>query len=894
MASQNKNAEVPWALSVEDLSSRLHTSLSLGLSAKQVVELQGRDGFNRFKETEKRSAWLSFFSQFRSPVVFSLLLASVICLGVGDWVDAGVILVIVFINALIGFMQEAKAEDAVEALKKLSAPHARVLREGRVCDVPTSDVCVGDILTLEAGDLISADARIIQQSTQLSVNEAILTGESQAVNKELKECEPSTAVYDRLNMLFSGTIVTEGSARAMVTAIGMKSEMGKVAELLESAAVKVRTPLQVRLEEVSAKLLYLCLGVVVLVATLGWLRGLSWVDVLLSAISLAVAAIPEGLPSVVTVALALAIKRMTKRNAIVRRLSSVETLGSTDVICTDKTGTLTTGQMKVREVILVSGKVIEITDRLMVDQPSERVAFTELVESAVFCSNADIGPDTGENQKVFGDSTEVALLRLVAPMGGRLSLIREKKKRLKEWSFDSRRKLMSVAVQSATPPLQTVTIHVKGAPESLLPLCQLSDEELSHFLEVVKKFSSRGRRVLAVATREVSDSDFHSGSFDLASQVESRLRLLGLVAIADPPRPESIDAVRRCQKAGIRVVMITGDHPITALAIAQELGSVSVADSAPVITGPELESLSGAALTSKIQVPSVFARVTPYHKLKIVEAWKSLGSVVAMTGDGVNDAPALEMASIGVAMGKGGSEVARQASAMILVDDNFATIVGAVEEGRAIFGNIKRTVQYLLSGNLSEMVIMVGASIAGWPAPLVPIHLLWINLVTDGLPSLALAAEPVPGDILGSSSRPSPKGFFDRKFYQEMLFTSFTITVIALIVYGVSLAAGEGVMARTHVFSFLVFAELFRSFASRSEAKTAFQLGLFSNKYHLLAVFFPVGLQVLLQENRLFQTVFKVQSSSALEWSAIIALALIPVTLLELRKLFKRRPISQS
>lgn len=852
-----KKSLTPWSLKSEVVLNDLGTNISMGLSSVDALKRIQEEGPNVLKVEKKVSLFVRLLNQFKSPVIIILLIASLITGFLGEYTDSIAILVIVFINAVIGYFQEAKAEAAVEALKNLSAPSAKVLRDGVVKEIKASDVCIGDILVLEAGDYVPADARVIQAS-QLSTEEAVLTGESLPVNKLIQELPEKSMLAERKNMLFASTAVATGSAKAVVTAVGMESEIGRIAGLLDSAQMP-KTPLQERLEQVSHKLLYLSGVVVVLVALLGIYHGEKPLDVLMTAISLAVAAIPEGLPTVVTVALALAVRRMSKRNAIVRHLPAVETLGSTSVICTDKTGTLTTGKMRVRDIFPADGKR------------------TELIESGVLCSNASLS-----EEGVTGDPTELALLYLAQDEKIDIGKLNSGNPRIYEWSFDSNRKRMSVAINIGSKTI----IHTKGAPESVLDLCMISQVEKSLVLEKIQSLSAQGRRLLAVANREIADFDSKANSsFDT---VEKDLTFLGLVAIADPPREETIPAIKACKASGIKIVMITGDHPITAKAIAKELGIVEEGVFDGVMTGIELEKLTSKELAERVDMIAVYARVSPEHKLKIVDAWQSKGNVVAMTGDGVNDAPALKKASIGVSMGKGGTEVAKQASSMILTDDNFATIVSAVEEGRAIFGNIRRTIQYLLSGNLAEILIMLGAAIAGWPAPLAPIHLLWINLVTDGFPSLALAAEPVPKNVLKGKT-PSSKNFFDKHFYKEMFFIGAITAIMSLVLYGYFLKTSDELTARTYAFSFLVFAELFRSFACRSEDKTFFQMGAFSNTYHLIAVGIPLIFQIWLHHSDTFQDVFKVKHLGWSECLMMIGFTLIPVTFLEVRKIFKQK-----
>lgn len=858
----------PWSEKAESVVKVLGADLERGLSGKQIDHARTTYGKNTLTETKRVGRIFRFAGQFRSPVVLVLILATVVSGLLGEYVDSIAIAAIVFLNSCIGYFQESKAEAAIEALKKMSVPKTRVIRDGETQELSSEELVPGDLLVLEAGDFVPADARILR-ANQLSADESVLTGESLPVNKSAEPVRLEAPLADRNSMLFSGTALATGSAQAVVTTIGMQTEVGQIAGLL-NMQIQTKTPLQDRLEQVSRKLLWFCGGVVLIVAILGLLNAAEPLEILFSAISLAVAAIPEGLPAVVTLALALAVRRMVKKNAIVRHLPAVETLGTVSVICTDKTGTLTTGKMRAREVFTQSSGVLALGDVSL----GKDLSIKELAEASVLCSNATVN---GESHST-GDPTEVALLYMACEIGLNPSRIHQSRKRLSEWSFDSDRKRMSVAVQNSSG----ASIVVKGAPESILPLCSLSTAEASALNEAIHSLSAQGRRLLAVGIRE----DLSPPSRDArAEDVECDLKFLGVVSIADPPRPESIVAIRKCKAAGIKVVMITGDHPITAQAIASELGIVEKNGFDRVLTGTELDQLNDAALRRDVESTAVYARVSPQHKLRIVNAWKERGEIVAMTGDGVNDAPALKAASIGLAMGKGGTEVARQASGMILADDNFATIVSGIEEGRGIYGNISRTIQYLLSGNFAEILIMFGAALIGWPAPLAPIHLLWINLVTDGIPALALAAEPIPKDILSGQSRPSSKSFLSRKFYSEIGIVGGLTALIALMIYGYALPVKGELVARTYLFSFLVYAELFRSFASRSDLATYFQLGPRSNMAHLLAVAFPVIFQFSLHHSTTFNNLFRVTAISWTECLGLLALTLVPVTLLEIRKL---------
>ena len=841
----------PWSVPCEDALKKFGTDIHAGLTPQQVQKAQQIFGKNELTKKSKQSNFTIFLRQFRNPMVYTLSVAAFIALILGEVIDAVAIIAILLLNAVIGFIQEEKASNALEALKKLTVPQTRVFRGGKIQTVPSYEIVPGDLAFLEAGDYVSADARIIE-AHQLSVDESTLTGESTPVRKNIVPIDSEVLLSDRKNMVHAGTAINTGSVKALVTATGMNSEMGKVAGLLDETKSEEST-LQKRMGGVTHKLIILALIVVVIVIILRWMEGDPLFMIFMSAISLAVAAIPEGLPTVVTLALTLAVRRMTSRNAIVRNIASVETLGSTDIICSDKTGTLTTGNMTVREDYLL--------------EESKRQNF---MEALVLCNNASI-EGTGS-----GDTTEQALLAYADQLNYSIHDIKVHFARLNEWSFDSDRKRMSVAVRVPGG----VRIITKGAPESMFNRCNLSEEEKSLLTAKVQELSSQGKRILAVAEKEgelLTDVE----------EVEIDLTFLGLVAMADPPKPESIAAVRECINAGIKVVMITGDHPVTARAIAGELGIVVPGKFENTLTGREIESLSDEELRKHVESTAVYARVSPSHKLRIVEILQKNGHIVAMTGDGVNDAPALKKAQIGVSMGKGGTEVARQASKIILTDDNFATIVNAVEEGRAIYGNIKRTIQYLLSTNLSEILIVLGASIIGLPLPFTPVGLLWINLVTDGFPSLALAAEPLEKDILKNSSRPSPASFFDKGFIEELFFIGIIMSILCLGIYYYLIPIVPIPKAKSIAFNLLVYMSLFRSFSCRSDTKTFFEMPL--NFYHLGAVVLPIILQFWILEFETPQRIFQVSSLSLVETFVLILIALIPTTLVELRKLYVRK-----
>ncbi len=837
-----------WSKPIDHLVSEFTTDQHKGLSEEAYQIAWKSHGPNTLTESKRTSQIQIFFKQFHNKMSYLLILAASVSLFLEEEIDALAIFAIVILNGVVGFIQESKAEASIAALKRLSTPKAKVIRNGKVKVIESTEVVPGDLLSLEAGDYIVADAVVIN-GYQLTADEAILTGESMPVEKSPGVMPPETILADRTNMLHSTTAITSGSGKALVVSTGMNTEIGKIAGLLY-ATDSEDTPLQQKLAKVSNKLLMLGLGVMITVAVIEYMKGESWPEIFMLSISLAVAAIPEGLPTIVTLALALAVGRMSKRNAIVRKMSAVETLGSTDVICTDKTGTLTTGNMVVREVFCLSPDARE-----------------EMNLAAVACNNASL--DNGGS----GDPTEIALLR----MAGKLTT----PDRIHEWSFESVRKRMSVAVLVK----EGTKLFCKGAPESVLPLCLVTSSEKVEIDKIINSFAMKGQRTLALASKVLTNFDPKSPPSD--AEIEKELKFLGLVAIADPPKDETISAIATCKASGIKVIMITGDHPLTAEAIAKELGIINSQAAGLVMTGTELDSLNEDELRRKCETILVYARVSPEHKLKIVKALQQNGHTVAMTGDGVNDSPALKKATIGVAMGKAGTEVARQASSMILTDDNFSTIVHAVEEGRAIFGNIKRTIQYLLSTNLAELMIVLGASLLGMPMPFVPLSLLWINLVTDGFPSLALAAEPVEKDFLKKSIGPSPSSFFDKNFVNEMLFVAILMTIIDLSLYYYMLKTGDELTAKSCAFHLLVYLCLFRSFSCRSEHRTYFQLTF--NKFHILSVIVPIVLQLGLDTQSTFRDLFEISRLNPVMHAWLIMLALIPLTLIEMMKVLRYR-----
>jgi P-type Ca2+ transporter type 2C len=747
---------------------------AVGLSSAEAQRRLTEFGPNEIRREQATNALTLLVRQFASPVICLLLVATVVSAALGEWLDAIAIGAIVILNALIGFFQEHRAERAVMALRSMTAPRARVMRDGHSHMIAASSIVPGDLLVLEAGDIAAADARL-HTAHALTTNEAPLTGESTPVEKTTAPTAADTPLAERHDFVFMGTSVATGTGLAEVVATGMQTELGRIAHLLSTAEESV-TPLQRRLARVSQTLLYICGGIVALVALAGLLRGWPLLQVFMAAVSLAVAAVPEGLPAVVTIALAVGVQRMAARHVLIRRLPAVEPLGCATVICTDKTGTLTTGIMQVRELW---GR-----------------DHAHLLHAAAACCDAEIRRD---GQAGVGDPTELAILMAAAERGIHRDEIERTNARVAEVPFDSVLKRMSIERADGR-------VYIKGAVESVLPLCV---EGVGDAAAANTQMAERGLRVLAIAVATTG--------------TEQGATLMGLIGIADPPRTEAIEAVAAARAAGITTVMITGDHLLTARAIARELGIVS-----------------GSAEEDEV----VHARATPDDKIRIVREWKARGAVVAMTGDGVNDAPALREAHIGIAMGRAGTEVTREASDMVLADDNFASIIAAIREGRGIFDNIRKTLVYLLSGNTAELTVMLVAALSGLPLPLLPLHLLWINVVTDGFPALALVVDPPEEDVLQRPPRHPDEPMLGRAEWRLIITTGLLQSVATLGVFLWALSVRDLTEARNLAFSVLVFGELFRAFAARSTTRVFWEVGAFTNLRLLGVVVFSVLIQL--------------------------------------------------
>jgi len=867
----------PWSMTVTDILRELEVTRAAGLSQKQAARLLERHGRNELAGKERESLIRRFFAQLRDPMILILLAAALLSLVTGggeEWVEAAIILGIVAVNAVISISQENSAQKALDALREMSAPQAKVVRDGQTVRLDTALLVPGDIILLEAGDLVPADARILT-CTNLKADESAMTGESVPVTKQAADRLPAeTALGDRVNMLISSTVITHGRAAAVVTATGMDTEVGRIAGLLLDGE-ETETPLQRRMGEISKTLSFLCLCVCAVMFGVGLLHRKTIVEMFMTAVSLAVAAIPEGLPAIVTIVLALGVRRMAGKNAIIKRLPAVETLGCAGVICSDKTGTLTQNKMTVVEVWSVG---------------NARRADTLTV--GTLCNDTVLTYEKGTPQTA-GDPTETAFVDAACADGLDKNALERQFPRVGEIPFDSERKLMS----TVHPMGGGYRVMVKGAPDVLLSRCThvlererrpLTAARRAEITRANETMAGKALRVLGCAYRDLPALPRQLKGEEL----ERDLTFCGLVGMIDPPRPEAREAVERCRGAGIRPVMITGDHRLTAVAIARELDIFRPGDLAA--TGEDLDFMPQEMLEREIGRFAVFARVSPEHKMRIVKAWQKKGMVVAMTGDGVNDAPALKSADIGCAMGISGTDVAKGAADMILTDDNFATIVHAVEQGRGIYANIKKAIHYLLSCNIGEIVTIFAATAANFhQTPLAAVQLLWLNLVTDSLPALALGMEPVEPGVMEERPRAAAASLFDRAF-------SFRLAWQGLMVGGVTLAAyllGEYVLsdpstaaatANTMAFATLTISQLFHAFDVRSEDRSIFSIGLLTNPAMNKAFLVGMTLQLAVLLFPPLMEIFSVVPLTGREWTCVAALSLTPVLLCEGEKAIRR------
>lgn len=886
------------ARDIADVLSAVGLPSSAGLDEAEAASRLAAHGPNILREAKRISPWTLLLGQFKGILIWLLIAAGAVSGLLGEAADAIAIFSIVFLNALIGFYQEYNAEQSIAALKKMTAPQAKVRRNGRLRAIPAAEIVNGDVIEFEAGDLIPADARLMVVSS-LRCAEAALTGESEPVGKTITALgQADSPLGDRVNMVYMGTSVAGGAGKAVVVATGMATEIGKIAGLLEEAGETV-SPLQKSLADFGRLLVWISLAIISLLFILGLIRRLPFMELFLTSVSLAVAAVPEGLPAVVTIALALGVQRMSRRHALIRKLAAVETLGSAGVICTDKTGTLTQGEMAVREYMAagkrfqVEGAGLEPTGRISVEgrvlTAAERSCLERLAWIQVGTATAALARVEGR-WTVVGDSTEGALLAAAARLGIAPERFGAEGKSI-EFPFDSDRKRASVVRRI---PGDGPHVLVNGAPDLLLPLCSrvltengvvLLDEEWRERIATANaEMAGRALRVLGSAYKVWKDAP---GETPSAEALESDLIFAGLAGMLDPPRPEAAKAVELCRQAGIRVVMITGDHPATAQAVAAELGLARTGDE--VLTGADLDRMDEAGLRDRVERTAVYARVTAEHKLRIIRAWRAQGSVVAMTGDGVNDAPALKGADIGVAMGRTGTEVTKQASDMVITDDNFASIVAAVEEGRGVYANIRKTLNYLLAGNAGELLLMLTAVVAGLPSPLLPIHLLWINLVTDGLPALCLAADPVEPDLMRRKPRPRNERLANGPFLRNLAFIGILTAGVSIAVFIFSLQRSGLAVARSNAFAALVFCELFRALGARSDTRPIWLINPFGNVKLISVVLLSAGFQLFAHHNDWIGRLLKTTHLDLEACLSLLAVSCIPFLCLEAVKALKSR-----
>jgi Ca2+-transporting ATPase len=875
------------SLSPAEALARLNATAT-GLSSADAAQRLAEVGPNELAAKEHTPWWRLLLAQLQNVLIVILLLATGLSVVLGHGLESLVIAVIVLFAVLLGFIQEFRAEKAIDALRRLAAPQATVLRDGAEQKVPAREVVPGDVIALHAGDRVPADARLLE-AVNLKAEEAPLTGESMPVDKQVAALDGELPVGDRRNVVHAGTVVTYGRGRGVVVATGMQTEFGRIAELLATVEVG-RTPLQQNLDRVGRVLAKVALAVVAVIVTLGLVRGQPLVEMLLFGIALAVAVVPEALPAVVTVSLALGVQRMVKRHALIRRLPAVETLGSTSIICSDKTGTLTRDEMTVRRVY-VAGEVLELTGagyapqgevRRGADVISAPAALRALLEAGVLASDAALRREADGAWTIQGDPTEGALVVAAAKVGLDKSALDAASPRLDEQPFTSEARRMATLHRTSAGPV----VFVKGAPEVVLAACELvtsedgsrplDDAARARVLETATGFAGEALRVLAIARKEAG----------ALSEAAGGLTLLGLVGMMDPPRAEVFDAIRTCEAAGIRAVMMTGDHPETAQAVARELGLLR---HGRVVTGQELDTWDEARLASEADTVDVFARVSPAHKLRVVTALQAKAHVVAMTGDGVNDAPALRKADIGIAMGLTGTDVSRDAAAMTLTDDSFASIVAAVEEGRRVFGNIKKYLMYLLSSNIGEIGLMAGTAMLGLPLPLSAVQLLYVNLATDGLPALALAVDPPDGDLMQHRPRDAKAGIFTRPVVTLMLVGGLWSSLVNVALFWWATRSGRGLPeAMSMTFVSLVLIQFFKAYNYRSDRRSVWYRPL-ANRWLNLAVAWELGLMVAILYVPALERLFGTFPLSPLDWLLAGGAALSIMPVLELAKWMERR-----
>jgi Ca2+-transporting ATPase len=876
-------------LTIKESFERLKSAPS-GLTAAEATRRLGELGPNELQAASSVSPWTILFEQFKNVLIVILIFATGLSAFLGHGIEAIAITVIVLFAVILGFVQEYRAERAIEALRQLAAPTATVLRDGREKRIPAREVVRGDVILLATGNKVPADVRLVE-AANLQTLEAALTGESSPVEKHIRRIkEEQLPTGDRKNLAYAGTVVTYGRGRAIVVATGIDTEFGKIARMLETVETG-KTPLQGNLDRVGKTLARVAFGVVIIIVALGVFRGQPFLEMLIFGVALAVAVVPEALPAVVTISLALGVKRMVKRNALVRRLPAVETLGSTSVICSDKTGTLTKDEMTARR-LFVGGQMLEVSGTgydpsgtFSIDGTAVELTgpMLLLLRAGALSSDARVErSDAGAKWEVKGDPTEGALVVVAAKAGLLKTALDEQFPRVFEIPFTAETKRMTTLHET----LDGLAAYAKGAPEVIIESCAwelvkdveepLGDVRKAELLEIARELAGEALRVLAVAYKRDAALD----------DAEKDMTLLGLVGMIDPPRPEAQAAVRECEQAGIRVIMITGDHPLTAKAVAEELG---LGKHGRVVTGPELEAMSDEELHRAVESVEVCARVSPAHKLRVVTALQKKGQVVAMTGDGVNDAPALKKADIGIAMGITGTDVSKEAAAMTLTDDNFASIVAAVGEGRGIFSNIKKYLMYLLSSNIGEIGLMAGATLAGLPLPLSAVQLLYVNLATDGLPALALAVDPPEEDLMRRHPRDPRTGIFTRPVIMLMLVGGLWSTLVNLSLFIWALQSGRSLQeTMTLTFVSLVLIQFFKAYNFRSDRHSVLQHP-FANKWLNIAIAWELFMLGLILYVPILERTFGTFGLTMGDWLIIIAAAFTVSPVLELTKWMERR-----
>jgi len=889
-----------WQESVEQVIASLEGDLSRGLTTPQAAARLDKYGANRLEEKKGASPLSIFFGQFKDFIIWVLVGAALVSGFLQEWVDAIAIVAIVVLNAFLGFIQEYRAEKALAALRNLSSPTSKVIRDGHGHVISSHDLVPGDIIELEAGDNVPADSRIGWLTSNFAVQEASLTGESTPVAKTLFALsEKETPLGDRANMVYMGTSVAAGKAKAIVVETGMQTELGKIAGMVQDIK-REATPLQKKLEQFGKWIVYLCFVLVAAVFLLELARGGKAIDTFLTAVSLAVAAIPEGLPAVVTIALALGVKRMVARHALIRKLPSVETLGCATVICSDKTGTLTKNEMTV-QAVFTGGQLFKVTgvgyepkgEFLLNDRPIDPGTHPDLTQTllcGVLCNGAQL-IKTGQTHRIHGDPTEAAILSCAGKLGLWKGPQEEVFAFVQEIPFDSERKKMTIIRKDKNG----LTAFVKGAPDVLLNDCTrmqqkgaavpLSVRDREKILSVNEELACGGMRVLAVGYRAL---DRIPDKYE-AALIENDLTFVGLLAMTDPPREEVKNVMGTCAQAGIKTIMITGDHKSTAVAIAKELGFFK--EDSLAAMGEELDKITDEQLQEKVKRICVYARVSPEHKLRIVRALRRQKEIVAMTGDGVNDAPALKEADIGVAMGITGTDVTKEVADMVITDDNFVSIVAAIEEGRGIYDNIKKFVHYLLSCNAGEILVMFISSLLGLPVPLLPIQILWINLVTDGLPALALGVDPVDPNIMRQPPRPTNEGVITKSRAFLMLFQGGFIALCCLLAFSFVLFVEKGSIGRARTAAFIVLScsQLFHAFNCRSMTESLFKIGILTNKKLILATAVSFFVQMVVVYVPVLQKIFKTEPLGGFDWLLVVAISSFPLWAMEIVKKINQR-----